>query len=209
MKERAQENVGMVKKQAGVVNYEVEDLLWKQNILGEETPDKLRNTVLFLIGINCGLRAGDEHYDLCRDSPNKPSQFAFKRNEDGVRCLVYSEDTITKTNDGGIDSLKKDRKVRWIHPFDNVNRCTVRLVDKFMSLCPPATKPSMKPNFYLRSLERTNPAQWYSTQVVGLIPLRKLLVRCLKTLNWMGFSVITACIELELAVCFRQVSHEN
>ena len=45
MKERAQENVGMVKKQAGVVNYEVEDLLWKQNVLGEETPDQLRNTI--------------------------------------------------------------------------------------------------------------------------------------------------------------------
>ena len=42
--------------------------------------------------------------------PNKPSQFTFKRNEDGVRCLVYSEDTITKTNDRGIDSLKKDRR---------------------------------------------------------------------------------------------------
>ena len=74
MKECAQENVGIVKKQAGVMNYEVEDLLWKQNVLGEETPDQLRNTVLFLIGINCGLRAGDEHYDLHRDSPNKASQ---------------------------------------------------------------------------------------------------------------------------------------
>ena len=41
MKECAQENVGMVKKQAGVMNYEVEDLLWKQNVLGEETPDQL------------------------------------------------------------------------------------------------------------------------------------------------------------------------
>ena len=41
MKEHAQENVGMVKKCSGVVNYEVEDLLWKQNVLGEEIPDQL------------------------------------------------------------------------------------------------------------------------------------------------------------------------
>ena len=206
MKKRVRENVGMVKKQASVMNYEVEDLLWKQNVLGEETPDQLQNTVLFLIGINCGLRAGDEHYDLHRDSPNKPSQLTFKRNKDGVRCLVYSEDTITKTNDGGIDSLKKDRKVRWIHPSDNVNRCTVRLVDKYMSLCPPVTKPSMKPNFYLRSLERTNPAQWYmrpnfylcslertnpaqwySTQVVGLNTLKKTVGEMLKNTKLDGF----------------------
>ena len=100
---------------------------------------------------------------------------------------MYSEDTITKTNDGGIDSLKKDRKVRWIHPSDNVNRCTVCLVDKYMSLCPPLTKPSMKPNFYLHSLERTNPAQWYSTQVVGLNTLKKTVGEMLKNTKLDGF----------------------
>ena len=35
----------------------------------------------------------------------KSSQFSFKHNELGVSCLVYTEDTITKTNDGGIDSM--------------------------------------------------------------------------------------------------------
>ena len=134
-----------------------------------------------------GLRAGDEHYNVHTDSPNKPSQFTFKRNEDGVRCLVYSEDTITKTKDRGIDSLKKDRKVRWIHPSDNVNRCTVCLVDKYMSLCPPVTKPSMKPNFYLRSLERTNLAQWFSTQVVSLNTLKKTVGEMLKNTKLDGF----------------------
>ena len=106
MKEQSKDNIGMVKRQVRVINYSVEDELWKQNVLGEQNPDQLRNTVLFLIGVNCGLRAGDEHYDLRRDALGKASQFEFKCNDSGVHCLVYSEDTVTKTNDGGIDSLK-------------------------------------------------------------------------------------------------------
>ena len=106
---------------------------------------------MFLIGINCGLRAGDEHHVLRRDGYNKPSQFSFQGNDKGVRCLVYTEDTVNKTNDGGLASMRKDRKVRWINPNENINCCPVRLVDKYVSLFPPVTKRTMKPKFYLRS----------------------------------------------------------
>ena len=52
--------------------------MWKNNILGEETPEKLRETVLFLLGINLGLCAGDEHYALRRGTKDKPSQLSFE-----------------------------------------------------------------------------------------------------------------------------------
>ena len=65
MKEHAQNNIGTVKRQANVITYEYENMLWDKNILGKQNPDQLRQTVMFLIGINCGLRAGDEHHDLC------------------------------------------------------------------------------------------------------------------------------------------------
>ena len=42
----------------------LEEKLWKDSLLGEDTPDKLCSTVLFSLGINLGLRAGDEHHDL-------------------------------------------------------------------------------------------------------------------------------------------------
>ena len=74
---------------------------------------------------NCGLRAGDEHYDLRRDGPSKMSQFTFRCNSQGARCLVYQEDCITKTNDGGLNSMKKERKIVWIHPSENVMQCPV------------------------------------------------------------------------------------
>ena len=41
---------------------EFEEKLWSDNILGEDSPDKLCSTVLYLLGVNCALRAGDKHY---------------------------------------------------------------------------------------------------------------------------------------------------
>ena len=32
--------------------------MWDNNILSEDTPDKLRDTVLYILGINCALQAG-------------------------------------------------------------------------------------------------------------------------------------------------------
>ena len=83
MKQHAEANVGMVKKQACFMPFEVENELWQKGVLGEDNRDKLRSTVLFLVGLNCGLRAGDEHYELRRDGPTKLSQFSFQRNTKG------------------------------------------------------------------------------------------------------------------------------
>ena len=139
MKERASDNIGLVKKQESYIpiNFELE--LWKSNALDEDTPDKLRDTVLFLLGLNLGLHAGDKHYDLCRDCIKKPSQLSFKRDSKGIRCLVYTEDSITKTNDGGLKSMKNERKIVWVYPCKETSRCPIRLVEKYISLCPPVT----------------------------------------------------------------------
>ena len=183
MKERARANIGMSKKQAKVITFDHEEYLWKHNVLGEETGDQLRDTVLFLLGINLALRAGDEHYDLRRSTSDKPSQLSFERDvASRKRCLVYREDSVTKTNDGGLSNLKKERKVVWVFPSDNITRCPVRLVDKYMSLCPDVGK-GKKANFYLRPLEKRNSAQWYGEQPVGRNSLTKVVTKLLKSAN--------------------------
>ena len=161
MKEWVQQNLGMVKKQAQFITLDYENELWDRGILGEDTLDKLRSTVLYLLGVNLGLRAGDEHYGLHRDTSEKPSQLSFKCSNSGKCCFVYREDSMTKTNDGGLNSLKRDRKVIWVFPSDNVVRDPVRLVYKYVSLLPPVGPKTKKFNFYLRSLENPNLAQWY------------------------------------------------
>ena len=56
MKERALANIGMVKKQAELIPMNFENELWECGILGEDNGDKLHNTILFLLGINCSLK---------------------------------------------------------------------------------------------------------------------------------------------------------
>ena len=79
MKERTAANIGVTKRQANLVTSDIENKMWKEGILGEDMPDKLRDTVLFLLGLNVTLRAVDEHYYLRREMPTKASQLKFER----------------------------------------------------------------------------------------------------------------------------------
>ena len=184
MKQRASQNIGLIKKQAQVISLGFENKLWMSNMLGEDTPDKLRDTVLYLIGVNCALRAGDEHYNLRRPSHLGTSQFSFETNGDGVRCLVYREDSISKTNQGGLKDMKKERKIVWIKPSVNMNRCPVRLVEKYMNLLPVW---GSKQNFYVQSLKKPKPFCWYSTMPVGINNVRKVIGRLLKDAGLDGY----------------------
>ena len=185
MKERTLLNIGNVKKQADLITYDQENYLWKEGILGEQNPDQLPDTVLYLLGVHLALRAGDEHYYLRRPMPNKPSQLSFEHDSKGIRCLVYREDTCTKANDGGLKQMRKERKIVWVYPnSENVSRCPVHLVDKYIGLCPPYFK---KENFYLQSLQNCNPAVWYAEQVVGINSLKKVVKNLLGKVNVEGY----------------------
>ena len=184
MKERTAMNIGVTKRQAAIITYEVEENLWNRGILGEDSPDKLRDTVLFLIGINVTLRAVEEHYQLRRPMPDEPSQFSFECDSQGVRCLVYLEDSTTKTHDGGLNDMRRERKEVWVYPNKNVNRCPVRLTEKYMSLCPNYQK---KKNFYLKAKPKTTPKQWYSCQVVGTNSIAKVVKELMKEARIEGF----------------------
>lgn len=184
MKERTEMGIGTVKRQAQFISYEYEEELWDRDILGEDTPDKLCNTVLYLLGINLALHGVEEHYLLRRQMPNRDSQLSFKRDSNGVRCLVYSEDTCTKNNDGGLAHMRHEHKVVWVYPSANVDRCPVRLVDKYVSLCPPYYK---KPNFYLQSKQKLTPIQWYTTKVVGSNTLAKVVKQLLSDAKIDGY----------------------
>ena len=185
MKERCQDGMGLVKKQADLISYEYEENMWNAGVLGEDSPDKLRATLLFLLGINLALRAVDEHYQLRRDLPNKPSQMSIEENGKGIKCLVYREDTSTKTNDGGLQQMRKERKVVWIYPSKNINRCPIRLFSKYISLCPKGYY--KKDNFYLQSLKHPTPKQWYGREVVGSNKLKEVVKNLLMSAKIDGY----------------------
>ena len=145
----------------------------------------IRDTVLFLICINVALRAVDEHYYLRRDLPEKQSQIRFEKNSKGQECVVYREDSCTKTFDGGIGQMRKERKVVWIFPSKNIVHCPVRLIKKYISLCP--ANYVKKPNFYLQNLKMPHPKQWYCREVVGQNRIKEVVKNLLSSANIDGY----------------------
>ena len=186
MKERTLMGVGNGKKIAKLITFEMENDLWDRGFLGSDTPDKLRTTVFYQLGLKCCLRGVGEHYYLRRDIPEKSSQLSFQRDSKGVRCLVYTEDSVTKTHDGGLRDMRRDRKVVWVHPnVSQPERCTVMLVDKYVSLCP--SDFHKKANFYLQSKQKPNPACWYSREVIGQNSIGKIIGSLMESAGYQGF----------------------
>ena len=185
MKQRTAQNIGVNKRQAGVITEGLEDRLWQNGFLGEDTPQKLSYIVLFLLGLHVMLRAVDEHYDLRRDMPGKPSQLQFECDHEGRKCLVYHEDFVSKTHDDGLADRQFDSKEVWVFPNEsNPERCTVRLVEKYLSLCLLYHK---KSNFYLQILQKPMPRQWYTEQVIGTHTIGKVVSVMMRDAKIEGF----------------------
>ena len=91
-----------------------------------------------------------------------------------MKCLVYREDTINKTHDGGLKDVRSDRKEVWMIPSERSDRCCVCLIDKYLKLCLQTFK---RNNFYLHSLVKPTPTQWYGEQVIGQNTLFKTVKR--------------------------------
>ena len=83
----AQKKLGLKPRQALVVSEEIENFLWDKSFLGNSNPE-----VLLRIGLNFGMRAGDEHRKLSSDI------FSFHTDSDGREYLLYSEG-VSKTMD--------------------------------------------------------------------------------------------------------------
>lgn len=47
------------KKQAQPISVSLEDKMWEENVLGDDTPSKLLHTLMYLVGTNFALRASD------------------------------------------------------------------------------------------------------------------------------------------------------
>ncbi len=81
------------------ISFDQEEVLWEKGILGEDNPELLQNTLVYLLGISFALRGGDEHWRL-RCLKFDP-QINVMVDEKGVKFLSFTEDLKMKTNQGG------------------------------------------------------------------------------------------------------------
>ena len=181
MKKRTSEGIGITVKKADVITTTDEDILWSMGLLGNENPQQLLNTVIYVIGISCALRAGKEHRSL-RRMPFK-SQFSFLYDENGVSYIQYQEDIGLKTNKGGIKHRKIEAKCVDIYPFENSDRCPVRLIEQYMSLLPDS---SSSHAFYLQPLANYTHECWYRDRAVGVNKLQSCVKDLCKRAGFRG-----------------------
>lgn len=190
MTEKSQLGLGIQKSRDDITE-DQQQYLWDQGFLGEDTPDKLRLTVLFLLGVNFGLRPGQEHRDLIR---YPRSQFRLDV-KNGKECLVYNEFT-SKNNQGGLCECRL-RKPKEVISFCSgyEPRCLVSLFRKYVNLLP---RPSMKFNaFYLRTDPKWHEpgrVHWYLRLPVGRNQLDTYVKKLMATAGFTGnFSNHSLC----------------
>ena len=136
---RASAGVGIDVKQAKVISESDENYLWEHGFLGNGNPEILRNTLLWVLGLNSALiiGAGQEHRNL----RTKNSQLSLAIDEDGKQYLEYK--------DVAHAHLKR-KTVRAYENNDEPERCPVLLYKEYTAHVP---KDAPANSFYLRPLK--------------------------------------------------------
>ena len=149
-------------KTSDMISLRHEDKLFGEGILGEENPMQLLRTTMYIIGLHCALRGGVEHNNLRR--PGCDSQFTFEFDANGIERLVYREDPLQKTNQGGLICKSKSKVVN-VYSASNKARCPIAIFKKYIGLLP-QTKSCRK--LYLRVRKYPLPTVWYCDQPYGV-----------------------------------------
>ncbi|XP_033752677.1 uncharacterized protein KIAA1958-like [Pecten maximus] len=180
MKELSKKGMGLQRRQADVISQVQEEDMWRTNILGSDTPQKLLDTMVFMIGLNFALRAGQEHRNLRFGGH---SQICIRVDNENRRYLEYTED-VSKTNRGGILHRKLDPKItRAYENLKQPERCIVKLYTKYTQARPDNCKTVA---FYLRARKYINGNVWYQDAAVGVHILQQTVKRLCEQAGFQG-----------------------
>ena len=122
MKQRATAGVGADVKKAKVIFESDENYLWEHDSMGNDNLEVLRNTLVWVLGLNFVLRAGQERRNLRM----KNSQLSVAIDEDGKQYLEYKED-VSKD----VSQVMKSTSFEGYYTNHSLQRtCATRLYDK-------------------------------------------------------------------------------
>ena len=175
MKELSKEGVIRDWQQLQPISLQQEEHLWNTGLLGDDTPEKLVNTLLYLIGLHFALHACDEHKAL---KVGYYSQLRIKMDQESNRCYLEYTEKHSKNFQGSIQSLKsKPKVVRAFENLENSEYCIVHIFEKYLAKHP-SQDPKCSKDLYLRPLAKpTCAGTWYSCQPLGLGTLSKVITR--------------------------------
>lgn len=162
MKISTRMGLGLTTNQAAPVSSDIQDQLWQNGVLGDSDPKALVRAVFYLVGVNFGVRGGDEQRGL------SSKNFEFGT-ENGRHKLTYRE-TVSKTFKGGLRNKHPPRQAV-VFETDGP-RCIVKLMRKYLDLTPPG---ATEMGLYLKPLEKPREDVWYSKQYLGHNTLKKMV----------------------------------
>ena len=183
MKINAKKGLGRHVRKADPLEPEHLEKLWDGGYLGVDTPRKLSNTILFLLGINFSLHAGGEHRALKRPGFDPQVRIVSINGQD---CLEYVEDLATKTNQGGLKHEQLNAKNSVVYPCRVKNRCPVEIFKIYMSKLPVGSEPCL----YLKCNSKKGIAKggsWFLDRPIGKCTLGKVVARVTSHAKLEGF----------------------
>ena len=162
MKSLSREGFITPKSKAQFITYSQEENMWKTGILSSETPERLLYTLLYSLGVQFALCAGEEHKSL-----KIGKQLSVETDVDtGEEFLQYVEHTA-KNNQGGLSAMKGGGEVLCAYCHSNPERCVVQLFKRYVA-ARPDSNPKCSKDFYLRPLGKFNNGVGYSCQPLGI-----------------------------------------
>ena len=159
LKQLHQSGVGSFKRQAEVISSDLENKLWNDHLLGDDTPQKLLDTLVFVLGLNLALRSGKEHRNL------KPSMFQLCQPDSSQPPYLLYNECGSKNHQGGLNERKVENKsVKIFSNLNEPNKCPIQLYTKYMNLRPFNVTNNV---FYLQPLKNPSADCWYQIKPVG------------------------------------------
>ena len=149
-----------VRQSSSIISLAHEDVLFQTGALGEQNPEQLLRTIIYMLGLHLALWGGVEHNRLRR--PGFNCQIVVETFK-GRERLVYSEDLLQKTNQGGLNA-RNGNKIVYVYPASDQYRCPVRLYKKYVGLLPLGTACG---KMYMRPKQKFSPSVWFCDQPYG------------------------------------------
>ena len=190
--------IGTTTKQAEVISNQLEEQLWEKKILGDDTPEKLLHTLVYLFGLHFALRSGREHRNI------RPDMLKVIESDGSRPYLLYTESGL-KNHSGGLNQRKVSNKV--VKAFANIEdptRYIVTLYKKYMALRPNGFASNA---FYLQPLKQPRKDCWYQSKPIGHNPLSQVVKKLCDMVRAKGYytnhSLHRTCAELAQQDCIK------
>lgn len=127
MKFLAREGNVKPKRRADIISRDMEDQLWSTGLLGSDSPKKLLETLIYLLGLHLGLRACSEHKALEYERQIKLVV------TNGVEYLEYVEGVSKNKSYGLRHSNMEPKVVKVMCNENNPDRCVVKIYKEYVA----------------------------------------------------------------------------